>query len=436
MKRIISCLLAILLLMSVLIPTLAFAAEIDEPTFAVSSEEGNPGKNVSVTIRIDNNPGVASVKLKVDFDNDLILNSVEYNDTQLGGRSQQPEKLTSPVTLNWFNGDKNTIGDMTFAVLSFTVAENAAVGEHPITVTYDADDVFNTYEENIEFGIVNGCVNVTIPVTSLSLDKQSATVHTADGTFTLTPVFTPLNATNQNVSWRSSNTNIATVENGVVTIKKHGVVMITAVSEDGSFRTGCALTILCSHLNCDDVPAKAPDCTEAGNEAYTICRDCGTVISGSDTVIPPLGHSYSGPRWSWKSLDKVTATFLCTICRDLQTIDAAVTSEITNEPTFDEVGKRTYTASITFEGQTYKNIITVNIPKLYILGDVDSNSEVEIIDATWIQRHVAGKDMPFTSELGPSDIDRDGEITLIDSTMIQGYLAQMKNNYGIGEVIG
>ena len=293
MKRIISCLLAILILVSYQLSVVAFAEDeaSDAPTFTVSTEQSSPGQNVSVTIRMDNNPGIASIKLKVQFDSDLILNTVTY-DPALGGRSQQPERFTSPVTLNWINGEENTVGDMNYAVLDFTVAEDAAVGLHAITITYDENDVYDIAEKNLAFAVVNGGVNVTIPVTGLALDHTAETVETGDITFTLTPIFTPANATNRNVSWKSSDESVATVAGGVVTLLKKGETVITAASEDGSFEATCALTVLCSHLKRRDVPAEASTCIKQGHGAYTICEECGEIISGSDALLPLAEHDY------------------------------------------------------------------------------------------------------------------------------------------------
>lgn len=246
MKKIISLLLAVLLMVSVMYQMPVSAAE-DEPTFAVSSVQAKRGERVSVTIRIDHNPGVASVRLKAQFDSALTLNSITYN-TALGGRSQQPETFSSPVTLNWFNGEANTMGDMTYATLEFTVAQNASVGLHPISVTYDEDDVYNIDEENIPFKTVSGGVTVVIPVRGIRLNPSSATVSTGDGTFTLTPTFAPSNATNRKVTWTSSDISVATVSDGVVTLLKKGTAVITVKSDEGGFEATCTLTVLCSHL--------------------------------------------------------------------------------------------------------------------------------------------------------------------------------------------
>ena len=77
----------------------------------------------------------------------------------------------------------------------------------------------------------------------------------------------------------------------------------------------------------------------------------------------------------------------------------------------------------------------VIVPKPIIRGDVDGDGEVEIRDATWIQRHVAEIDIPFEITKKPADVDGDGEITVMDATAIQYYLAHMKSIYHIGEAV-
>ena len=69
------------------------------------------------------------------------------------------------------------------------------------------------------------------------------------------------------------------------------------------------------------------------------------------------------------------------------------------------------------------------------LGDVDRNGDVEIRDATWIQRDAADIDIPFAISKKTADIDGDGEITVMDATAIQYYLANMKTSYPIGEPV-
>ena len=69
------------------------------------------------------------------------------------------------------------------------------------------------------------------------------------------------------------------------------------------------------------------------------------------------------------------------------------------------------------------------------LGDVDGDSNIEVRDATWIQRHIAEVEMPFVINKTTADVDGDGIITVMDATAIQYYLANMKTTYKIGEKI-
>lgn len=82
----------------------------------------------------------------------------------------------------------------------------------------------------------------TVAVTGVTLDQTTATIKVGK-TATLAATVAPANATNQNVTWTSSNTEVATVADGVVTGVKAGDVTITVTTEDGSFPATCAVTV-------------------------------------------------------------------------------------------------------------------------------------------------------------------------------------------------
>ncbi|MBQ6337087.1 MAG: dockerin type I repeat-containing protein [Ruminococcus sp.] len=70
----------------------------------------------------------------------------------------------------------------------------------------------------------------------------------------------------------------------------------------------------------------------------------------------------------------------------------------------------------------------------YILGDVDSDGSVTVIDATCIQRHLTT--IPtFAYHENAADTDGDGEVTILDATFIQRWLANMSANNKIGQPI-
>lgn len=67
------------------------------------------------------------------------------------------------------------------------------------------------------------------------------------------------------------------------------------------------------------------------------------------------------------------------------------------------------------------------IPKYndsFILGDVDGDGDVTILDATMVQRHIAELPNDVFVEVC-ADTDKDGVISIMDATMIQRYIAQL-----------
>lgn len=82
----------------------------------------------------------------------------------------------------------------------------------------------------------------TIQVTNLILDKTSVVIE-AGNTVTITASFLPEKASNKTFIWKSSDETIATVEDGVVTGLKEGVVTISAVSYDGK-KAECSVMVM------------------------------------------------------------------------------------------------------------------------------------------------------------------------------------------------
>lgn len=101
------------------------------------------------------------MKLNVDFDETVLtLTDVTYN-SEMGGQSQQPQDMTAPLILNWYNGWDDYIGDCIFATLTFEVSENATHNSISyVSVSYDPEDVYNILEENVTYYAEGGVINV------------------------------------------------------------------------------------------------------------------------------------------------------------------------------------------------------------------------------------------------------------------------------------
>ncbi len=126
--------------------------------------------------------------------------------------------------------------------------KNVPAGEYYATVLY-YQDWGDKDEQMWYYGSETTLKNITvkpssIPVTKITLNASS-TVLAMNDTKQLTATITPSNATNQSVTWTSSNINVATVSSsGLVTAKAAGSANITCKANDGSgIYATCTVTV-------------------------------------------------------------------------------------------------------------------------------------------------------------------------------------------------
>ncbi len=82
-----------------------------------------------------------------------------------------------------------------------------------------------------------------VSVTGVTLNKTSTVIATGKSE-TLFATIAPVNATNQNLTWSSSNSAVAAVDNyGNVTGKSAGSATVTATTVDGSYTAGISVTV-------------------------------------------------------------------------------------------------------------------------------------------------------------------------------------------------
>jgi len=136
-----------------------------------------------------------------------------------------PEKATNKA-ITWTSTDT--------AVATVTNGQVIAKG-------VGTTDIMVTTEDGNKTATCNITVN-PISVTSVLLNPTTATLFVGD-MLTLTETVLPTNATNQVVTWSSSNTNVATVADGVVTTLSVGTVTITVTTQDGNKTATCNITV-------------------------------------------------------------------------------------------------------------------------------------------------------------------------------------------------
>lgn len=82
-----------------------------------------------------------------------------------------------------------------------------------------------------------------ISVSSVTLNKSSLEMFIDDEAYLLVATILPIDATNKNVTWESSNTLVATVTDGSVTPLSEGNTVITVTTVDGNKSARCNVTI-------------------------------------------------------------------------------------------------------------------------------------------------------------------------------------------------
>lgn len=147
---------------------------IEKASIIVHSVKAGVGQTVDVAISIHNNPGIASTKLKINYDtNALTLKKV--TDAGVLGSTAHSPSLTSPYTLYWNNGSatENFVANGTIATLEFEINEHAEKGTYPISISFTEDDIFNVNMDIVSLDSNDGEIEVTdVILGDLDLDGK------------------------------------------------------------------------------------------------------------------------------------------------------------------------------------------------------------------------------------------------------------------------
>ena len=183
-------------------------------------------------VRVTTNYTGANATSPVSYEN-ISKIVVTYNTNKSSGKGTLTIKIgnNNDVSKNW--AYSSGTGTSANYKLEYSYATPQS-GKVKITA--------NTTENSIYVVSVAITYNPTF-ITDISLNKNATTLC-AGTTETLTATVTPENATDA-VVWSSSDKNVATVENGVVTAVAEGTATITAASaSDAKIKAECVVTVL------------------------------------------------------------------------------------------------------------------------------------------------------------------------------------------------
>ena len=171
-------------------------------------------------------------------DKDLTVTSSVASVSTITDTKNIGEAYTLPVAVTATLTDKST---KKLAVKWDKVADTQVAGEFTFTGTLIMiDGILNS--NNITVVAKLTVVDNIVPVKTVILNKTTDILTVGD-TNTLTLEISPSNATNKAVIWTSSNSDIATVTNGVVTAVSSGTAIITVTTIDGSKTANCTLSV-------------------------------------------------------------------------------------------------------------------------------------------------------------------------------------------------
>ena len=181
-----------------------------------------------------------------------------------------------------------------FTIPANTAANTYTLGVKNLEITSDYGKIYNDAAELTASATLTISA-APVAVTGISLSK-SETALTVGASETLTATVSPENANNKNVSWKSDDTAVATVDqNGKVTAVGAGTATITATTEDGKYTATCTVKV-------SPAPVAANGVTLTPNKATL---NVGKKQTLTATVLPA---DATNKNVTWVSSDTSVAT--------------------------------------------------------------------------------------------------------------------------------
>lgn len=182
----------------------------------------------------------------------------------------------------------------------------------------------------------------------------------------------------------------------------------------------------------------------AGNTAISLHEDSDGAdgyrgdISGGTVMVEAAavtGVTVSGTVKSYGSASEVVTV---TLTKQGETTPAFTDTLTGNSAAykFENVSAGTYTLKVEKKGHAPRTeSITVgdgNVTKdvtVYQYGDVNRNGTVTVLDASWIRQHLVGKKTFDEYQLQLADVNKSGNISVLDASWIRQRLVGIRNEY-------
>ena len=229
-KKLLAVLTIIALMLGVLPLSVSQAAE--KPNISINSVETTESQEVTVNLTLDQTITTASLSTSVKFDNTkLEVTKIEVgsaiSNRVLDKPTVENSNTQSEVMLIAISGSNFDIEPGTLATITFK-AKDGVTGKQDLNVVVNEMYTEDYQEISDTVTTTSGTIDIVVPITDVTLNKTTGTLNVSE-TEDLIETIVPDNTTeDKTVTWTSSDSAIATVENGKVTAVAPGTAIITA----------------------------------------------------------------------------------------------------------------------------------------------------------------------------------------------------------------
>lgn len=166
---------------------------------------------------------------------------------------------TGTVSFSVGQNEESTKPEVQYGVAKLEIAKPQA-GTHDIKATYKAStDSATIYNTDVSATSVLNIAPDHKPLTGITLNHQTLSMK-KNTIANLDVTFQPQDASNQNVTWVSTNSAVATVEqNGQVTAKAVGTATIEARAAEGGHIASCVVTVSETDVAVSSVEINVPN---------------------------------------------------------------------------------------------------------------------------------------------------------------------------------
>lgn len=246
----------------------------DNESVATVDNSGNvtakAAGTATITVTTEDGAKTATCKVTVNAPQTVPVTGVTLDETELTLEKDGSQTLTATVAPTNATNKDVTWSSSNPEVATVEGGKVTAVSEGTATITAKAGEQTATCTVTVTKADV-AVESVTLNPTTLTLEKG--------GTGTLTATVAPENATNNTVTWSSSNPEFATVANGTVTAVSAGTATITVTTADGNHQATCTVTVTPKTVLVNGIQVQGTASLYVGNTATltaTITPDTAT----------------------------------------------------------------------------------------------------------------------------------------------------------------